>query len=132
MPGGNRTGPSGLGPRTGRAAGYCGGYPMPGFANPTPGFGRGFGSGRGRGRGFRRWCWAYPSAYPYAYVPTYTHTARTYPTAPSPQSPENELVTLEEYKKETEAEKNSIEQEVSDLDNRIRELKAKVEQGKSK
>jgi len=26
MPGGDRTGPMGMGPMTGRAAGYCGGY----------------------------------------------------------------------------------------------------------
>ncbi|NIW15542.1 MAG: hypothetical protein GWN31_16790, partial [Candidatus Thorarchaeota archaeon] len=33
MPRGDRTGPWGLGPRTGRAAGYCAGYPVPGFMN---------------------------------------------------------------------------------------------------
>jgi hypothetical protein len=57
MPGGDRTGPLGTGPRTGRAAGYCSGSGMPGYANPVPGrgFGMGFGRGRGgwgRGRGF--------------------------------------------------------------------------------
>ncbi len=50
MPGGDRTGPLGLGPRTGRAAGYCSGYPVPGYANNR--FGRGFGGGFGRGRGY--------------------------------------------------------------------------------
>jgi hypothetical protein len=39
-----------MGPMTGRAAGYCTGYPGPGFANPMPGRG---GGGFGRGRGFR-------------------------------------------------------------------------------
>lgn len=62
MPLGDRTGPAGFGPMTGRAAGYCAGYPVPGYANPVPGrgFGRGrgfywYGWGRGRagGRGFR-------------------------------------------------------------------------------
>lgn len=52
MPAGDRTGPMGAGPRTGRAAGYCGGFGMPGYANPVPG--RGFGMGFGRGRGFWR------------------------------------------------------------------------------
>ena len=47
MPGGNRTGPTGQGPQTGRGLGYCGGYQAPGSA--TAG-GRGLG-GRGRGRG---------------------------------------------------------------------------------
>ncbi len=49
MPRGDRTGPAGMGPMTGRAAGYCAGYGMPGHANPA--FGRGFGVGFGRGRG---------------------------------------------------------------------------------
>jgi len=49
MPGGDGTGPGGFGPMTGRAAGYCAGYSVPGFANPV--FGRGFGAGRGRGGG---------------------------------------------------------------------------------
>jgi hypothetical protein len=50
MPGGDRTGPMGMGPMTGRGAGYCAGLGMPGYANPAPG--RGFGMGGGRGRGF--------------------------------------------------------------------------------
>lgn len=53
MPRGDGTGPAGLGPMTGRAAGYCAGYPVPGFANPIPGRGLGFGYGRGLGLGFR-------------------------------------------------------------------------------
>ena len=41
MPVGNGTGPLGLGPMTGRAAGYCAGYPVPGFMNPMVGMGVG-------------------------------------------------------------------------------------------
>ena len=37
MPRGDRTGPMGMGPMTGRAAGYCAGYGVPGYANPTTG-----------------------------------------------------------------------------------------------
>lgn len=51
MPRGDRTGPAGLGPMTGRAAGFCAGYPAPGYANA--GWGRG-GGGRGWGRGWGR------------------------------------------------------------------------------
>lgn len=51
MPRGDRTGPMGMGPMTGRAAGYCAGFDTPGFQNPVPG--RGFGMGFGRGRGAR-------------------------------------------------------------------------------
>jgi len=56
MPGGDGTGPGGMGPMTGRAAGFCAGYPVPGYANPVGGRGMGMGWGRGggfgRGRGF--------------------------------------------------------------------------------
>ena len=55
MPGGDRTGPMGYGPMTGRGAGFCTGYSAPGFANPVlgGGFGRGWGMGRGGGWGRR-------------------------------------------------------------------------------
>ena len=48
MPGGNRTGPVGTGPMTGRRAGFCAGFAIPGFANNN--MGRGSGLGRGGGR----------------------------------------------------------------------------------
>ncbi|HRT63051.1 MAG TPA: DUF5320 domain-containing protein [Syntrophales bacterium] len=68
MPRGDGTGPAGLGPMTGRAAGFCAGYSVPGYMNPAWGWGRGrgfgffgrggrgfgyFGRGRGGGRGWR-------------------------------------------------------------------------------
>lgn len=53
MPRGDRIGPYGAGPMTGRGAGFCAGYGVPGYANPIGRFGAcGFG---GRGRGFRHW-----------------------------------------------------------------------------
>ena len=68
MPGGDRTGPMGTGPMTGRGAGFCAGYGAPGYANPAPGRGFGMGFGRGRGfwgrgfggggRGYRHWFYA--------------------------------------------------------------------------
>jgi hypothetical protein len=80
MPRGDGTGPMGYGPMTGRAAGYCAGYPMPGFANPIPGRGMGWGRGRGRGfgmgmgwrRGQQGWGYppvAYPAQVGYGYGP---------------------------------------------------------------
>ncbi|MBN2445349.1 MAG: DUF5320 domain-containing protein [Phycisphaerae bacterium] len=51
MPGGDRTGPNGMGPMTGRAAGLCVGNPGPGYMNPTGGFGFGRMGGRGGGGG---------------------------------------------------------------------------------
>ena len=68
MPGGDGTGPLGLGPMTGRAMGYCAGFPVPGYLNPGYGRGRGW-WGFGRGLGWRRG-WAYPyGAYPYGAYP---------------------------------------------------------------
>jgi hypothetical protein len=61
MPFGDRTGPQGLGPRTGRGAGYCSGFTGPGYMNPVLGrgwFGYGRGWGRGLGRGWRNRYWA--------------------------------------------------------------------------
>jgi len=79
MPRGDGTGPAGMGPMTGRAAGFCAGYPVAGYMNPVAagagfygagasafgaygGYGmpyggwgrRGFGFGRGFGRGWGR------------------------------------------------------------------------------
>ncbi|MBA1336954.1 MAG: hypothetical protein HPY66_3390 [Firmicutes bacterium] len=74
MPFGDGTGPMGMGPMTGRGAGFCAGFPVPGYMNPAVGCGMGF----GRGRGFRRmfyltgmpgWArYGYP-AYGAAYAP---------------------------------------------------------------
>ncbi len=57
MPRGDRTGPTGMGPMTGRAAGYCSGSGMPGYMNPVPGRGYGMGFGRGRSFGGRGFGW---------------------------------------------------------------------------
>ena len=46
MPGGDRTGPQGVGPRTGRGLGDCAPADQPRM---------GFGFGFGRGRGWRNW-----------------------------------------------------------------------------
>jgi hypothetical protein len=97
MPGGDGTGPMGMGPMSGRAAGYCAGYPAPGFMNPTPGggWGRGWGRGFGGGRGWRAGYGAPPygtavGAPPYA--PAYGPYAAT-PYAPA-MPPEAELDAL--------------------------------------
>ncbi len=58
MPFGDRTGPAGLGPMTGRGAGYCAGFGMPGRFNPWPRGRFWCWWGLGRGRGWRDWFWA--------------------------------------------------------------------------
>jgi len=60
MPRGDKTGPNGNGPKTGRRLGYCTGNNLPGFENNIITYGRGNGFGRrnhngngfGRGMGF--------------------------------------------------------------------------------
>jgi len=56
MPLGDRRGPSGLGPMTGRRMGLCSGFGVPGYLNRA-GSWLGFG-GRGSGRGHRHWFYA--------------------------------------------------------------------------
>ena len=48
MPRGDKTGPTGLGSKTGRAAGYCAGFSVPGYMNPTYVYERGLGRRRGK------------------------------------------------------------------------------------
>jgi hypothetical protein len=99
MPLGDRTGPLGMGPMTGRAAGYCAGYSVPGYMNPIPGrgffgrgrgrgwFGRGMGRGFGRGRGMGYFAGGFPG-WGYYGAPAYPY--------PSELSPEEEVSLLKE------------------------------------
>lgn len=59
VPRGDRTGPWGHGPSTGRGAGYCGGYGSPGSMNPYGGRGPGAGAGFGFGWGPRAEAYGY-------------------------------------------------------------------------
>jgi hypothetical protein len=80
MPRGDRTGPAGFGPMTGRGSGYCAGYSMPGFANPYGrgwgrSGGRGWGRGVGGGWGFRSRGRRFNRGYaPYGYDPYYGYS----------------------------------------------------------
>ena len=56
MPRGDGSGPMGTGPMTGRGAGFCTGFDVPGYANPIA-YGCALGRGRG-GRGFRQMFYA--------------------------------------------------------------------------
>ena len=71
MPFGDRTGPLGEGPMTGRRMGYCAGYNSPGNARGYGyGRGRGLGYGYGRGYGFRHEDWNVPPPAPAKSVQT--------------------------------------------------------------
>ncbi len=95
MPGGNRTGPLGFGPRTGRGMGYCAGY-----MNPGAGFGRGI--GRGRGSGWRAFP-SFPGPAPF-YGPSY----------PEP-SPDEEKTYLEGLVKTLEGDLKEIKDRMKEL-----------------
>jgi len=135
MPGGDGTGPGGMGPMTGRAAGYCAGYPMPGFMNPIGGRGLGLGFGRGRGfgrglglgfRGGRGWAAGYGGAaygapaygygVPYSApsVPYGAPTGVPYGAAPSSQQELDALKGQSEY----------FEDALEGIKKRIEELEA--------
>jgi len=124
MPAGDRTAPMGMGPMTGRAAGFCAGYGIPGYANPFPGRGYGFwGFGRGffgRGRGYRHWYsatglpfWArqgyfapMPYAAPYYAAPTMT--------------PAQELAYLKDQAEYLASSLDEIQQRISELESKAK------------
>jgi len=115
MPGGDRTGPQGMGPMTGRRMGYCSGYNSPGYANPGPR--RFFGRGFGRGFGWRRWGFAPIERV----VPVQPYT----PYQPQQPTKEQEVTMLEDDAKAVEAEQKALSQELEAIKKRIEELKNK-------
>ena len=127
MPGGDRTGPAGMGPMTGRAAGYCAGYPVPGYMNPIPGrggfgYGRGWGRGRGYGRGLGRG-FGFGAAYPYAYGAPYNPTAYGgYPYGPELTS-QQEADMLKDQAK-------AMQEEIKAINDRIGELQSAAKKTK--
>ncbi|MBN1695063.1 DUF5320 domain-containing protein [candidate division WOR-3 bacterium] len=111
MPLGDRTGPAGLGPMTGRGAGYCAGYSVPGYMNRGPG--RGFGRGWGRGFGWGRGLGWRRAAY--SYVPDYGYGV-PYPAYPERISPEEEANMLAEESRVLENELEAIKKRIKDLE----------------
>ncbi len=107
MPGGDRTGPRGLGPMTGRGAGYCSGYERPGFANPVPGYGMRFGGqfgGWGGGRGWRHRYYA-------TGLPVWAR-----PEYPAPvQAAEQELAGLKDEAEWLKGQLEAINQRIEEL-----------------
>ena len=123
MPKGDKTGPQGLGSKTGRAAGYCAGYSVPGYMNPMRGCGRGFGRGfgrrRGGGFGIRRFSYLQPFVVQPDYQPI-----------DQPQTLQQEIATLENYQKSLEVEKTNLDQEMEGVKARLKQLKTSTTQEK--
>ncbi|MFW5787036.1 MAG: DUF5320 domain-containing protein [Halanaerobiales bacterium] len=112
MPRGDRTGPNGMGPMTGRGLGYCAGNNRPGYMEPGPGpgfgrgYGRGFGRGFGRGMGYRRFGY-YPPQAPANYNPAYNSSVNK----------EDELNYLKDTAKNLEKELENINERIKELQN---------------
>lgn len=114
MPGGDRTGPLGWGPGTGRRAGYCAGYDAPGFVSGggfrgrAAGFGRGFWRRGGGGRGWRNRFFATgrPGWRPYGYPAA----------APGVYSAESERQALQSEAEALQAELDAIRQRLEALE----------------
>ncbi|MDO9537360.1 MAG: DUF5320 domain-containing protein [Thermoplasmata archaeon] len=117
MPYGDRTGPWGQGPMTGRRAGYCAGYDRPGYASQGMGrgfgmgYGRGMGRGRGPGRGFGQGYGRGPGFYGPTSEPP---DPRFIPVYKEP-SPEEEKVYLEKLVKDLEAELGDVKARMKEL-----------------
>ncbi len=116
MPRGDGTGPAGMGPMTGRAAGYCAGFNVPGFMNPYGGAGRGrgfgMGYGRGRGRGFGRGL-GRGLGFGYAANPYYAGPAYY----PQPNA-EDELAVLRDQSEQLSRNLEDINTRISELENK--------------
>ena len=126
MPAGDGTGPMGMGPMTGRAAGFCAGYDAPGYANVIPGRGVGRRGWRGGGRGWRHryyatglpgWMrcgfgWPAPpiaaawGAGPWAYGAA----------APGPMPREQELQALKDHAEALKAELDQISARIEEIE----------------
>jgi hypothetical protein len=116
MPRGDRTGPLGQGPMTGRAMGYCTGNNMPGFMNRWGGFGgRGMGGGRGGGRGFGR---GWRHRYYATGMPGWMAAGFPYYGPPPAVRPENELKSLEDEAAFLERSLDEVKKRLEELRNR--------------
>jgi hypothetical protein len=111
----------GMGPMTGRGAGYCAGYGAPGYANPIPGRGLGLGWGRGwrgGGRGWRHWYYAtgLPGWARFGYMPAWgAPPAWAYGPYAAPPTREQEAEFLK-------AQADALKQQLDAISQRIAEL----------
>ena len=120
---GDRTGPAGMGPMTGRAVGYDSGYPVPGYINLIPARGLDFGRG-GRGRrkyfyaagptGWRRAAYEYLVWGGYSWSLSYMNAYASY-GSPLGLTKEQEMDMLRDQAK-------YLEDALFGINNRIREL----------
>lgn len=122
MPRGDRRGPDGMGPMTGRGLGYCNGYDSPGYTKGTPrgaagyggrsfgnggGYGRGFGQGTGYGRGFGQGA---------GYGRGFSWRANAPYTSSVPYEPQDELQALKNEAKQMKESLEAVNERISELE----------------
>jgi len=124
MPGGDRSGPLGDGPKTGRSAGFCTGNRMPGSmnlevhnlqGNAFRGAGRGgmpWGGGRGRAWGGGRGFWGNQATYE-----TSPNSTPPPDFSPPETSREEEIVQLKEQAKIMAMTMKGLEKKLAELSN---------------
>jgi hypothetical protein len=108
---------------TGRAAGYCAGYGVPGYMNPVPGRGY-WGRGRGGGWGWRNW-------YRATGMPGWARAARGMPAwgqpwgygAGAPYAP-----TRDQQADALKAQVEVLEQQLEDLRSALADLEQQTEE----
>jgi len=101
MPRGDRTGPAGAGPRTGRAAGFCAGNGAPGFMSGAPV--RGF----GRRRGFGGGGWGWRNGF---------NISGLFGWGSAPANPDSEKTVLENQADRLQSELESIRKRLSEIE----------------
>jgi hypothetical protein len=107
---------------TGRAAGYCAGFPVPGFMNPYVGW---FGFGRGRGRGFGRgrgWRWALSAPW-WAWRGWFPGWF----SAPMPYGP---MITPQQESEILKDQAEMLQEEIKAINERIKELEKEAKEKK--
>jgi hypothetical protein len=103
-----------MGPMTGRAAGYCAGAGVPGYANALAGRGMGWGGG-GRGRGNRRRHWDYATGAPGGARAGYAPSWASGPLA-APPPVEHEVSYLKEQASYLQQQLEAISQRIQELE----------------
>jgi hypothetical protein len=118
MPKGDKSGPVGQGPMTGRAEGFCTGHPSPGYMNPGGKLsGRRF--FRGRGRGMMHGHWFYTAGHPGwvrhdLYHPAWDIEPVSYPEEIEPDEESKMLSEQADY----------LKQQLEDIQKRLSELES--------
>ena len=121
MPRGDRTGPEGMGPMTGRGAGFCAGYEAPGYLNPMAGSGLGR---RGRAGGRRGWRHRFNASgfgemrrggYSDSEAPVQSYSA------PSSESPASQVAA-------GDRDVNALKDRLQNVESLLTELKSKIDE----